>query len=237
MSIAEPLPLRPKPGPSTLEELVHELGDIPLSRILVDPPPGMATEEDLLHCIDVANLGCELVDGILVVKTMGMAESVIASILIQWINNYLDTHPIGACAGEAGICKLLPGLVRAPDVSFISRAQLTLDKQRDFTFALCAPELCVEVWSKSNTRRELDRKIREYFQYGARLVWEIFPQTRTAIIYHSPADSKPVNTTDVMDGEDVLPGFRFTLADLFAAADRRLEGIPIDDNNSAEPPE
>ena len=219
----------------TFAELVHELGDIPLDRILVNPAPGTATEADLLRYLDEDNLGCELAHGVLVVKTMGLKESVLAGILVAWINNYLDKNPIGACAGEQGICRLLPGLVRAPDVSFISREQLAKVKDQDFTFAPCAPELCVEVWSKGNTRREIDRKIKEYFNDGAKLVWEVFPRKRTGAIYHSPTDMTPVNATATIDGEDVLPGFRFVLEDLFALTDSRLQGYPEDASDDDEP--
>lgn len=213
----------PVPGPGTLAQLVHQLGDVPLDRILATPPPGTATEQDLLRGID-GKIFCELVDGVLVVKAMGYTESVLASILIQWINNYLDHHPLGACAGEAGICKLMPGLVRAPDVSFVSREQLPKSRKKELTFAPCAPVLCIEVWSKGNTRREIDRKIKEYFQHGAKLVWEFFPRKRTAVIYHSLTDMTSVTATESIDGENVLPGFRFLLEDLYVALDRRLEG-------------
>lgn len=213
----------PLPSAGNLAQLVHRLGDIPLERILTTPAPGTATEQDLLRGID-GSIWCELVDGVLVVKAMGFTESVVASILIQWINNFLDQHPLGACAGEQGICKLMPGVVRAPDVSFISREQLAMAKG-DLTFAPCAPLLCVEIWSKGNTRREIDRKIDEYFQHGARLVWEIFPRKQRAVIYHSPTKITALTPADHIDGEDVLPGFRFSLADLFAATDRRLAGF------------
>jgi Uma2 family endonuclease len=166
-------------------------------------------------------------------EALGYTESVLASVLIQWINNYLDQHPLGACAGEHGICKLLPGLVRAPDVSFISREQLAMAKG-DLTFAPCAPLLCVEVWSKGNTRREIDRKIKEYFQNGARLVWELFPRKRAAAIYHSPTDTPPLVAADHMYGENVLPGFSFLLEDLYAAVDRRLEGCSDQDGDGDE---
>jgi hypothetical protein len=33
---------------STLDTLVKKLGNIPLSRVLIDPPPGTATEVDVL---------------------------------------------------------------------------------------------------------------------------------------------------------------------------------------------
>ena len=218
MSIAESS-VAAKPAVSTVAELVHQLGDIPLDRILVNPPLGSATEQDLLNC----ELNCELVDGILVVKAMGYQESALAAFLIQWINNYLDRNPIGLCAAGDGPCALLPGLTRLPDVSFIIRERLA--QAKDLTFAPGAPDLCIDVLSKSNTRREISRKIKEYFQHGARLVWVFDVRKQLAEIYLQAADPTVVKPTDVIDGRDVLPGFQFVLNDLFAAVERRVAGL------------
>src|SRR5256885_666916 len=63
----------------TVADLVHELGDIPANRILLQPAPGTATEADLLRALDGANkVLCELVNGTLVEKPMGFQESRIA---------------------------------------------------------------------------------------------------------------------------------------------------------------
>ena len=218
MSIAEPT-VAAEPTISTAAELVYQLGDIPLNRILVNPPMGTATEEDLLNC----ELNCELVDGMLVIKAMGYHESALAAFLIQWINNYLDRNPIGLCAAGDGICKLIPGLVRSPDVSFIIRERLA--QAKDLTFAPGAPDLCVEVLSKSNTRREISRKIKEYFQHGARLVWVFDIRKHVAEIYLGPTDPAIVQPADTIDGRDVLPGFQFVLGELLAAVEKRVAGI------------
>ena len=76
--------------------------------------------------------------------------------------------------------------------------------------------------SEGNSRREIDRKRREYLAAGSRLVWVIDPRTRTAEVFADP--SRPnemvlVRTEEELDGGDVLPGFRLRLADLFADLD------------------
>jgi len=214
----------PVPSPGTLAQLVHQLGDVPLERILSQPPLGTATADDLIRYIDKTSLGCELIDGTLVMKAMGYTESVLAMILGQWINNYLDKNPLGACAGEQGYCAFLPSLIRAPDVSFMTSERLTLAKG-DLTFAPGAPDLCVEVLSKSNTRREISRKIKEYFQHGCRLVWVFDIRKQIAEVYLQPADPILAKPADTIDGRDVLPGFQFVLADLFAAVEKRVAGL------------
>lgn len=224
MSIAES-PVAAKLAISTVADLVQQLGDIPLDRILAHPPMGTANEEDLLNC----QLNCELVDGTLVVKAMGYTESVLAMILGHWINTYLDKKPLGACAGGDGLCKLLPGLTRAPDVSFMIRERLV--QATDLTFAPGAPDLCVEVLSKSNTRREINRKIAEYFQHGARLVWVFDIRKQVAETYFNATDPTIVQPADQIDGRDVLPGFQFVLGDLFSAVEKRVAGLLPPEND------
>jgi hypothetical protein len=69
-----PLPAIPRqltlPIHWTMEDLQQHLGGVPASRIRLFPPPGTATEEDALFIASHEDRICELVDGILVEKTM-----------------------------------------------------------------------------------------------------------------------------------------------------------------------
>jgi Uma2 family endonuclease len=46
------------------------------------------------------------------------------------------------------------------------------------------------------------------------LVWVIDPKARTASIYRSLTNVRRLAESDKLDGEDVLPGFRCSLADI-----------------------
>ena len=61
-----------------------------------------------------------------------------------------------------------------------------------------APDLAVEILSKDNTAREMDRKLREYFEAGVGLVWYIEPKTRTGGSTHPS-----------MSGRRSVPTIRF----------------------------
>jgi Uma2 family endonuclease len=65
----------------------------------------------------------------------------------------------------------------------------------------------------------MERKRREYFQAGTRLVWEIDHQSRTAAVYTGPEASTLLNTDQSLDGGDVLPGFSLSLQTLFSELD------------------
>ena len=118
--------------------------------------------------------------------------------------------------GEAGTVRLSDRQVRMPDVAFTRWERfpggvLPTEPIPDF-----AADLAVEVLSEGNTPAEIDRKLSEYFACGAKLVWVIDPDTRTARAYTAPTDPAVLTAADALDGGDVLPGFRLPLADLFA---------------------
>ena len=199
----------------TLADVLHALGDIPADRVRLDPTPGTATARDLIRLWKVEGKMCELVDRTLVAKPMGFSESNVAAILITAFNRFVIAHRLGVVVGEQGMMKLAPGLVRAPDVSFVSWDQLPGRHIPDETLPGLFPNLAVEVLSKSNTRREMSRKRREYFAAGTGLVWLVDPRPRTVAVYTSPDDPTTLGESDTLDGGDVLPGFTLPVAALF----------------------
>ena len=117
--------------------------------------------------------------------------------------------------------RILPNQVRIPDVSFISWDRLPEGKLPPEPIARLAPDLAVEVLSPSNTKGEMDRKLKDYFAAGVRLAWLIDPPSQTAEVYTSPTEVRHVGKNQALDGGDVLPGFRLPLKQLFARAERR----------------
>ncbi len=203
----------------TLADVLQRLGGISPRRIRFRPPLGTATEKDVLRIRDRERRLFELVDGVLVEKVMGYWESVLAIELGRLLGNFVNRRKLGSLAGEAGMLRLSPGLVRIPDLSFISRARLASHRRARARILPLAPDLAIEVLSEGNTPREMARKVREYFVSGCRLVWFIDPRTRTVAVYTSPA--KPITLTEkqTLTGGDVLPGFRLPLRKLFALLD------------------
>ena len=79
------------PANWSIADLQKHLGDIPLQRIRLFPPPGFATEEDVIQIEARENRLYELEDGILVEKPMGWYESLIAMLIGTKIRDFLDT--------------------------------------------------------------------------------------------------------------------------------------------------
>jgi Uma2 family endonuclease len=208
----------------TLADLIDELGGVSPRRILVRPAPGMATEQHLLERLADKSGVCELVDGVLVEKAMGFRESLLALALAEFLRAFVRQHNLGLVTGEAGMLRLSPGLVRGPDVAFISWAKIPGGRVPDSPIPDLAPTLAVEILSKSNTPGEMLRKRRDYFTSGTRLVWQIDHHTRTTEIFTSPTDSTIRSESKALEGGDVLPGFSLPLTKLFAELDQLAKG-------------
>lgn len=210
------------PTAADLLEQVEGLGGIPLYRVLLRPIPGTATEEDLLALLDGANKRlCELVDGVLVEKALGWYESRLGAVLIEILGPFAREHKLGLILGADAPIGLRVGLLRLPDVSFVSWGRFP-DRQLPSGQVLrMPPDLAVEVLSPGNTKSEMARKRREYFAAGTRLVWELDPKTRSCEVFatpESPDECTALGEEGVLEGADVLPGFRLGIRQWFEMA-------------------
>ncbi len=84
---------------------------------------------------------------------------------------------------------------------------------------LLVPDLAVEVISRSNTRKEMDEKLQEYFEKGVRLVWYVRPKSRVVDVYTAPDHFTRLTASMQLDGGDVLPGFSVQVGELFRVAE------------------
>ena len=120
--------------------------------------------------------------------------------------------------------RLAPGLVRIPDVAFISWARLPNRRVPTEPIPDVAPDLAAEVLRVGNTVREMARKRQNYFAAGVQLVWQVDANTRTVEVFTAPDQSTVLHEVQILDGGTVLPGFMLSLHELFAELDRQGEG-------------
>jgi Uma2 family endonuclease len=209
------------PSIETLADVVRKLGGISLRRIRTQPPLGTATEKDVIRILERENRLYELVDGVLVEKIMGYPESSVAMELGFHLKLYLKQHDLGNLAGMDGTMRLLPSLVRIPDLSFVSWDRLPDRHIPREAIAEVPPDLAVEVLSQGNTKQEMQRKLKEYFLAGTRLVWFVSLKSRTIEVFTSPDEVRLLTETDTLDGGDVLPGFSLPVRDVFTGMPRQ----------------
>jgi Uma2 family endonuclease len=189
-----------------------------MTAILSNPPvgkPRSQTVEDYLALPDTR--GFELDDGSLVEKNVGVRSGWVGGYIFLLISVYVRERSLGwVFPSEVGY-QCYPGhpdRMRKPDVSFVRRGRLPLEKVTE-PFILIAPDLVVEVVSPNDTVYDLDRKIEEYLEAGVRLVWVVNPEIRKVRIYRVDGTSGIVDERGTASGEDVLSGFQFAVADLF----------------------
>jgi Uma2 family endonuclease len=204
-------------SPQTMADLLDRLGVGP-ERVLLQPPPGTATEEDLIRCPRL----CELIDGVLVEKAMGFYESRLAAVLIMYLETYLTQNPLGIILDGSGMVRVRPEQVRLPDVSFFSwdhfpgKLLPAHEQILDMT-----PDLAVEILSPSNTKKEMRRKRREYFNGGCKLYWEMDPEDKIVRVYTSVRRFTEVGEDGNLSGGDVLPGFTLSVREWLERAGKR----------------
>lgn len=163
----------------------------------------------------------ELVDGHLVERKMGNESSLIGGRIYGLLFVFLSAHRLGKLfPADAGFQCFADDRdrVRKPDVSFIRAGRLPGDRPAK-GFDRIAPDLVVEVVSPGDTAEEVREKVQEYLVAGVRLVWVVYPSTRTVAV-HRPRSStagsaSDLSGDDVITGEEVLPGFTCPVREFF----------------------
>ena len=161
---------------------------------------------------------CELIRGkVIKVCRPKNEHGLIMTRLSARLSIFVERHNSGMVfTGDSGVyLERDPDTLRGPDIHFLAADRWpgpsALDK-----FLEIPPDLCVEIVSPSDVRRELDEKIGQYLAAGVKLVWVVDPQSRNARIHRTDGTKTVIPPTGVLSGENVLPGFELPLSDLFA---------------------
>ncbi len=174
------------------------------------------TPEDLLHMPNGDRY--ELVDGHLVERAMGARSSLVAANLIQLLGAHAKGNHLGRVFGTDCGYQCFPdqpNRVRYPDCSFIARGRLPGDQPPEGHVPL-APDLVVEVVSPNDLAYDVEQRIEDYLRAGVRLMWVVYPNTRRMVIFRPGGNATRLNETEEVTGEEILPGFRCLVAELFA---------------------
>src|SRR5262249_42745338 len=148
---------------------------------------GPMTADDLLALPD-DGWRYEVVEGVLVrVAGSGDRATAIGLLIGSILLNYVRPRRLGRVTGAAGVYKFptaATGLL--PDVGFygVARFHLVSDRDKPIPFA---PELAVEVASRTQGPDEMAAKVRRYLRSGTRVVWAVWPSSETVDVWH-PAD-------------------------------------------------
>lgn len=174
------------------------------------------TAEELFHLPD-DGYRYELVKGELRKMPPAGFEHGSLAIKIGWrLGQYVEMNNLGlVLAAETGF-KIAsdPDTVRAPDAGFVRKDRIPAELPKGYFPG--APDLAVEVISPSDTFQEVEEKVFDWLESGTSLVWVINPSRRRVTVYSSPSNITILTENDELDGEDIVPGFRCRISDLFA---------------------
>lgn len=159
----------------------------------------------------------EIVNGELIdMGNSGAKHGYIAIILSSALFAVVIAQKLGALFDSSTAFKMKSGNKRSPDISFFAKERLQGLEELPTGFLEGAPDLAIEVLSPGNTIEEIDDKLVEYFENGARLVWVINPNQHYVLVYRSAQEpDRLLKRSDSLDGEDVVPSFSLPVADLF----------------------
>ena len=150
----------------------------------------------------------ELVRGRLI-RSRGPASlhGVLAARLVHRLVEFVDEGGHGVVLAGAGVVLARnPDTVRIPDVAFFSAQRIP---ETAYATAFWGPpDLTVEITSPSNRVSEIQEKVADYVDAEVRMVWVVDAPSRTVTVYRSTGAARLLRQHDVLEGDDVLPGFR-----------------------------
>jgi Uma2 family endonuclease len=173
---------------------------------------------EISHLPENAEKRFELSEGMLIeMSPTGGKHGGVAFDFGLLIGSFVREHDLGyMTAAETGfiLYKNPHGkdTVRALDIGFVAKERLP-DGLPDGYVPL-APDLAIEVVSPNDDASEVQQKVMEYLRYGVRLVWVAYPRTKS-VVAHTKMQAITVDIDGILDGGDVLPGFRLPVREIF----------------------
>jgi Uma2 family endonuclease len=159
----------------------------------------------------------ELQAGMLVSEPCpGFRHGRVMAVVAELLSAHVRRNRLGVVlAGDSGfILARQPDTVRGPDVAFVSNE--SYERCGDTVKAFSgAPDLAVEVLSPSNTPAGIRAKVADYLAAGTRRVWVVDSETRSVTVYASLLSPHVVGEDELLEGDDVIPGFRVRVGEFF----------------------
>jgi Uma2 family endonuclease len=131
------------------------------------------------------------------------------------LGSHVEAHQLGGVYGPDATFRIGENQ-RIPDVAFVAATRFPVEGEPEGIWPM-APDLAVEIISPNDLYERVISKVEEYLAGGVRQVWLISPEHKSVTIYHAPTHTTILTETDDLVSEELLPGFRCRIADLFRA--------------------
>ena len=181
-------------------------------------PPALITADEFLEMARIPGRRFELIRGVLTEKDVPTGDPHSSTVIRTGsvVLQYTDATDYGeARSGEPGYrLERDPDTVRAPDVAWFAPGRIPPGTTG---FPDLTPDLCIEVASPSNSRRDrlLSDKALMWLDFGAREVWVLNPEDTTVTRYRPGLPPVILGEDDTLDGGELLPGFGVPVWQLF----------------------
>lgn len=174
----------------------------------------LVTAAELERMPDDDSVRIELDEGeIISMPPAGMEHGDIGTELTLLLGAYVKKHGLGKVYSADTGFKLSDDTVRAPDISFVRKARVA-DVHRA-GFGKGAPDLAVEIFSPSDSVRQLMRKVKQYFGAGCHTVWIVYPERREVHVLEAAGADRLLRPGDVLEAPELLPGFSAPVEEIF----------------------
>jgi len=129
--------------------------------------------------------------------------------------NWAQQDGTGVSFGSSAIFTLPNGAKRSPDGAWIRNSRWkcrTKEEQEEF-HEIC-PDFVIELRSRSDRLRDVEKKMEEYITNGARLGWLLDPIKNRATIYRPGHSPERIDKPTFLSGDPVLSGFKFDFKEI-----------------------
>ena len=174
----------------------------------------LLTADELEQMPDDDSVLIELDEGELIrMPPAGMEHGECGIEIAYLLKDYVKKHDLGKVYGAETGFKLSDDTVRAPDVAFVRKERLAAVHRKGFGKG--APDLAVEIFSPSDSVRQLMRKVKQYFAAGCHTVWIVYPERREIQVLEATGADRLLRAGDSLDAPELLPGFSAPVEPIF----------------------
>ncbi|MGO8816465.1 MAG: Uma2 family endonuclease [Terriglobia bacterium] len=174
----------------------------------------LLTVEEFARLFERRDCFYELVEGELVTVSPGMfLHNRVRDRLLIVLTAFVEAHRLGIVVSEQPF-RLFGNTVRYPDVAFVRSGRMLPPHK----FPEGAPDLAVEIISPSNTSREMDRRISDFFAAGSTRVWLVYPEDGEVYV-HGLTGVVRRSGDEALEDSELLPGFSVKVSNLFGQAE------------------
>lgn len=161
----------------------------------------------------------ELLNGEIVMSPAGSEHGRKIMRFSTALGGHVYQHQLGEVFdGQTGF-RMKSRDVLSPDISFVSRERLSGLQYAPEGFFDGAPDLAVEFLSPGDSMKRVNAKLTQYFENGSRLAWVMDSRGRTVAVHRGPLVQRVLTDAEELSGEEVIPGFTFSVKVLFAGFD------------------